>query len=65
VLAMTTTDITIYIKNTITKQQYEQALSAKLEAENQVRILKQQKKASAFQNLLLWLNQKQLTSRLM
>jgi membrane fusion protein (multidrug efflux system) len=45
---MTTTDITIYIKNTITKQQYEQALSAKLEAENQVRILKQQKKPVLF-----------------
>jgi membrane fusion protein (multidrug efflux system) len=40
---MTTTDITIYIKAIqFTKQQYEQALSAKLEAENQVRILKQQ-----------------------
>jgi membrane fusion protein (multidrug efflux system) len=42
---MTTTDITIYIKAIqFTKQQYEQALSAKLEAENQVRILKQQEK---------------------
>jgi hypothetical protein len=43
VLAMTTTDITIYIKAIITKQQYEQALSAKLEAENQV-LLQQQEK---------------------
>jgi membrane fusion protein (multidrug efflux system) len=62
---MTTTDITIYKSHTITKQQYEQALSAKLEAENQVRILKQQEKPVLFKNLLLWLNQKQLTSRLM
>jgi membrane fusion protein (multidrug efflux system) len=53
----------LYKSHTITKQQYEQAL-AKLEAENQVRILQQQEK-TAFQNLLLWLNQKQLTSRLM
>jgi membrane fusion protein (multidrug efflux system) len=45
---MTTTDITIYIKPLTTKQQYEQALSAKLEAENQVRILKQQKKPVLF-----------------
>jgi membrane fusion protein (multidrug efflux system) len=52
----------LYKSHTI-KQQYEQALSAKLEAENQVRIFAT--KASAFQNLLLWLNQKQLTSRLM
>ncbi len=43
-------DITIYInRHTITKQQYEQALAAKQEAENQVRILQQQEKASAFQ----------------
>jgi membrane fusion protein (multidrug efflux system) len=55
----------LYKSHTITKQQYEQALSAKLEAENQVRILKQQKKPVLFKNLLLWLNQKQLTSRLM
>ena len=39
----------LYKSHTITKQQYEQALSAKLEAENQVRILQQQEKASAFQ----------------
>jgi membrane fusion protein (multidrug efflux system) len=45
---MTTTDITIYKSHTITKQQYEQALSAKLEAENQVRILKQQEKPVLF-----------------
>jgi membrane fusion protein (multidrug efflux system) len=55
----------LYKSHTITKQQYEQALSAKLEAENQVRILKQQKKPVLFKNLLLWLNQKQLTNRLM
>jgi membrane fusion protein (multidrug efflux system) len=39
----------LYKSHTITKQQYEQALAAKLEAENQVRILQQQEKASAFQ----------------
>jgi hypothetical protein len=38
---------------------------AKLEAENQVRILQQQEKTLLFKNLLLWLNQKQLTNRLM
>ena len=39
----------LYKNHTITKQQYEQALAAKQEAENQVRILEQQQKASAFQ----------------
>ncbi|KDN54614.1 HlyD family secretion protein [Flavobacterium seoulense] len=39
----------LYANHTITKQQYEQALAAKQEAENQVRILQQQEKASAFQ----------------
>lgn len=39
----------LYQSHTITKQQYEQALAAKQEAENQVRILQQQEKASAFQ----------------
>lgn len=39
----------LYKNHTITKQQYEQALAAKQEAENQVRILQQQEKASAFQ----------------
>jgi membrane fusion protein (multidrug efflux system) len=49
---MTTTDITIYIKAIqFTKQQYEQALSAKLEAENQVRILQQQEKSQCFSKI--------------
>ncbi|MFL9831521.1 HlyD family secretion protein [Flavobacterium sp. ST-87] len=39
----------LYKNHTITKQQYEQALAAKQEAENQVRILQQQQRASAFQ----------------
>ena len=39
----------LYKNHTITKQQYEQALAAKQEAENQVRILQQQQKASSFQ----------------
>jgi len=39
----------LYKNHTITKQQYEQALAAKQEAENQVRILQQQEKASAYQ----------------
>jgi membrane fusion protein (multidrug efflux system) len=39
----------LYQSHTITKQQYEQALAAKQEAENQVRILEQQQKASSFQ----------------
>ncbi|MGA9639731.1 HlyD family secretion protein [Flavobacterium sp.] len=39
----------LYQNHTITKQQYEQALANKQEAENQVRILQQQQKATAFQ----------------
>lgn len=39
----------LYKNHTITKQQYEQALATKQEAENQVRILIQQQKATAFQ----------------
>ncbi|MDD5151215.1 MAG: HlyD family secretion protein [Flavobacterium sp.] len=39
----------LYKNHSITKQQYEQALTAKQEAENQVRILQQQEKASAYQ----------------
>lgn len=39
----------LYKNHSITKQQYEQALAAKQEAENQVRILQQQEKATAFQ----------------
>jgi hypothetical protein len=61
---MTTTDITIYKSHTITKKTTIQALAAKLEAENQA-YLQQQKKAVLFKNQLLWLNQKQLTSKLM
>jgi hypothetical protein len=61
---MTTTDITIYIKAIQLQNSNTKALSAKLEAENQVRILQQQKKPVLFKNLLLWLNQ-QLTNKLM
>lgn len=43
----------LYQNHTITKQQYEQALAAKQEAENQVRILQQQEKASAFQKSVI------------
>ncbi|WP_269223250.1 HlyD family secretion protein [Flavobacterium sp. IMCC34518] len=39
----------LYKNHSITKQQYEQALAAKQEAENQVQILQQQEKASSFQ----------------
>lgn len=39
----------LYKNHSITKQQYEQALAAKQEAENQVRILQQQQKASSYQ----------------
>lgn len=39
----------LYKNHSITKQQYEQALAAKLEAENQVRILTNQQKASSYQ----------------
>ncbi|MNF27629.1 Multidrug export protein EmrA [compost metagenome] len=43
----------LYKKHSITKQQYEQALAAKQEAENQVRILEQQQKASSFQKSVI------------
>lgn len=43
----------LYKNHTITKQQYEQALAAKQEAENQVRILTQQQKATAFQKSVI------------
>ena len=43
----------LYKSHTITKQQYEQAYTAKQEAENQVRILQQQQKASAFQKSVI------------
>lgn len=43
----------LYKNHTITKQQYEQAYTAKKEAENQVRILQQQQKASAFQKSVI------------
>ena len=39
----------LYKNHSITKQQYEQALAAKQEAENQVKILQQQEKASTYQ----------------
>ena len=39
----------LYKNHSITKQQYEQALAAKQEAESQLRILQQQEKASAYQ----------------
>jgi membrane fusion protein (multidrug efflux system) len=39
----------LYKNHSITKQQYEQSLAAKQEAENQVQILQQQQRASAFQ----------------
>lgn len=39
----------LYQNHSITKQQYEQALAAKQEAESQLRILQQQEKASAYQ----------------
>ena len=43
----------LYKTHSITKQQYEQALAAKQEAESQVRILQQQQKASAFQKSVI------------
>ncbi|KFF19562.1 HlyD family secretion protein [Flavobacterium hydatis] len=43
----------LYKTHTITKQQYENALTAKQEAENQVRILQQQEKASAYQKSVI------------
>ncbi|WP_306352182.1 HlyD family secretion protein [Flavobacterium sp. '19STA2R22 D10 B1'] len=39
----------LYANKSITKQQFEQAEAAKLEAESQVRILQQQQKATSFQ----------------
>lgn len=39
----------LYKNKSITKQQYEQALAAKQEAENQLKILQQQKTASSYQ----------------
>lgn len=39
----------LYNNKSITKQQYEQALAAKQEAENQLKMMKQQKSASDFQ----------------
>lgn len=43
----------LYKSHSITKQQYEQALAAKQEAENQVRILQQQEKASQYQKSVI------------
>ncbi|WP_309641179.1 HlyD family secretion protein [Flavobacterium sp.] len=43
----------LYKSHTITKQQYEQALAAKQEAESQLRILQQQQKASAYQKTVI------------
>ncbi len=43
----------LYKNHTITKQQFEQAQAAKLEAESQLQILKQQQKASAYQKTVI------------
>lgn len=43
----------LYKNHSITKQQYEQALATKQEAESQLRILQQQQKASTFQKSVL------------
>lgn len=43
----------LYKSHTITKQQYEQALAKKQEAESQLSILKQQQKASAYQKSVI------------
>jgi len=43
----------LYKNHSITKQQFEQALAAKQEAESQLRILQDQKKASAFQKSVI------------
>nr|WP_315174347.1 HlyD family secretion protein [uncultured Flavobacterium sp.] len=43
----------LYKNHSITKQQYEQALAAKQEAENQVRILQQQERATSFQKSVI------------
>ncbi len=43
----------LYKSHSITKQQYEQALATKQEAESQVRILQQQEKASTYQKSVI------------
>jgi hypothetical protein len=43
----------LYKSHSITKQQYEQALAAKLETESQVRVVEQQQRASAFQKSVI------------
>jgi len=43
----------LYKNHSITKQQYEQALATKQEAESQLRILQQQQKASTFQKSVI------------
>lgn len=43
----------LYKTHSITKQQYEQALAAKQEAESQVRVLQQQQKASTYQKSVI------------
>jgi membrane fusion protein (multidrug efflux system) len=43
----------LYKSHTITKQQYEQTLAAKQEAESQVRVLQQQQKRLPSRNQLL------------
>lgn len=43
----------LYKSHSITKQQYEQALAAKLEAESQVRVLEQLQRASSFQKSVI------------
>jgi membrane fusion protein (multidrug efflux system) len=43
----------LYKTHTITKQQFEQAQTAKEEAENQVRVLEQQQRASSYQKTVI------------
>jgi membrane fusion protein (multidrug efflux system) len=43
----------LYKNHSITKQQFEQALAAKQEAESQLRILQDQQKASSFQKSVI------------
>ncbi|MGL2993812.1 HlyD family secretion protein [Flavobacterium sp. TSSA_36] len=43
----------LYKNHTITKQQYEQALATKQEAESQLRVLQQQQRASTFQKSVI------------
>ena len=43
----------LFKNHSITKQQYEQALAAKQEAESQIRILQQQEKATAYQKSVI------------